>query len=402
MYEHKTKVRYTESGANGEMLLGAVVDCFQNVFHFEAEDASLDTQNLKKMNLGWFIYFWQIDIDRYPKCGEDITIGTFVYEDRGSSEGRNFYIKSASDDIIIRANSVWSLVDLTKLQIVRIPNQVMDRNRKMHEDKLDMENEVIRYLWDQGEELLNQSGTLIKNFVGGVAAWLLSFVAGLASGIINGFLGLIFAIYILADKEHLNYIYHRLLHAIFKDSVRERIEYIVRKIDRAFSGFFSGMLVEACILGSLCFVGLTIIGFFVGGMPYTLLISVLVGMCNMIPILGAYLSAIPSALLILLISPIKALIFVIFLVVVQQFEGNVIYPKVVGTSIGIGGMWVLFALTVGGNLMGIPGMVLGIPAFAVIYALVREFCDKRVAQKEAAGVAPAAEPAEQTGPAEEE
>ena len=133
-----------------------------------------------------------------------------------------------------------------------------------------------------------------------------------------------------------------------------------------------------------------------------LLISVLVGMCNMIPILGAYLSAIPSALLILLISPIKALIFVIFLVVVQQFEGNVIYPKVVGTSIGIGGMWVLFALTVGGNLMGIPGMVLGIPAFAVIYALVREFCDKRVAQKEAAGVAPAAEPAEQTDPAEEE
>ena len=263
------------------------------------------------------------------------------------------------------------------------------------EDKLDMENEVIRYLWDQGEELLNQSGTLIKNFVGGVASWLLSFVAGLASGIINGFLGLIFAIYILADKEHLNYIYHRLLHAIFKDSVRERIEYIVRKIDRAFSGFFSGMLVEACILGSLCFVGLTIIGFFVGGMPYTLLISVLVGMCNMIPILGAYLSAIPSALLILLISPIKALIFVIFLVVVQQFqvlqqiENNMIYPRVVGGSIGIGGMWVLLALTVGGNLMGITGMVLGIPAFAVIYALVKEFCDKRIAAKDAAAKAAA-------------
>ena len=104
----------------------------------------------------------------------------------------------------------------------------------------------------------------------------------------------------------------------------------------------------------------------------------------MIPILGAYLSAIPSALLILLISPVKALIFVIFLVVVQQFEGNVIYPKVVGGSIGIGGMWVLLALTVGGNLMGIAGMVLGIPAFAVIYALVKEFCDKRIAEKKAA------------------
>ena len=197
-------------------------------------------------------------------------------------------------------------------------------------------------------------------------------------------MGLIFAIYILADKEHLNYIYHRLLRALFKDNVRERIEYIVRKIDRAFGGFISGQLTEACILGGLCFIGLTIIGFFVGGMPYSLLISVLVSVTSIIPILGAYLSAIPSALLILLISPIKALIFVVFLIVLQQFEGNVIYPKVVGGSIGISGMWVLLALTVGGNLMGITGMVLGIPAFAVIYALVREFCDDRIRKKEAA------------------
>ena len=119
------------------------------------------------------------------------------------------------------------------------------------ESRLDMENEVISYLWKQGEELINQSGTLIKNFVGSAATWLLSFVTGLASGIINGFLGIIFAIYILADKEHLNYIYHRLLRAIFKDSIRERIEYIVRKIDRAFGGFISGQLIEACILGSV-------------------------------------------------------------------------------------------------------------------------------------------------------
>ena len=207
------------------------------------------------------------------------------------------------------------------------------------ESRLDMENEVISYLWKQGEELINQSGTLIKNFVGSAATWLLSFVTGLASGIINGFFGIIFAIYILADKEHLNYIYHRLLRALFKDSIRERIEYIVRKIDRAFGGFISGQLIEACILGSLCFVGLTIVGLFVGGMPYALLISVLVGATSIIPILGAYLSAIPSALLILLIDPVKALIFAIFLVVLQQFEGNVIYPRVVGGSIGIGGMW---------------------------------------------------------------
>ena len=267
-----------------------------------------------------------------------------------------------------------------------IPGYLVDAGDFFNEleDKLDMENPIISYLWKTAEDWINQSGTLIKNFVGGAATWLLGVLTGLASGIINGFLGLIFAIYILADKEHLNYIYHRLLRAIFKDRVRERIEYIVRKIDRAFGGFISGQLIEACILGTLCFIGLTIVGLFVGGMPYSLLISVLVGATSIIPILGAYLSAIPSALLILLIDPVKALIFVIFLIVLQQFEGNVIYPKVVGTSIGIGGMWVLLALTVGGNLMGITGMVLGIPTFAVIYALVREFCDKRIAKKEAA------------------
>lgn len=255
------------------------------------------------------------------------------------------------------------------------------------QDKLDMNNDIVKYLWDTGNDLLQQFGVWIKNIAAGMATWLINLVANVSSGLINTLLGLIFAIYILADKEHIGSIFHRLLRALFKDSVRERTIYIVRKADRAFGGFITGQLIEALILGALCFVGLTIIGFFVGGMPYALLISVMVGFCNIIPILGAYLSAIPSTLLILLVSPIKALIFVIFLVVVQQFEGNVIYPKVVGTSIGIGGMWVLLALTIGGNLMGLTGMVLGIPAFAVIYALVREYTENRIRMKKEAAEA---------------
>lgn len=105
--------------------LSAVIDCFQNVFHFECDDTGVGTQDLIMKGLGWFIYFWQVDISRYPKCGEEIIVGTFAYEDRGSSEERNFYIKTVRDDIIVRANSVWSLVDLAKLQIMRIPNEVM-------------------------------------------------------------------------------------------------------------------------------------------------------------------------------------------------------------------------------------------------------------------------------------
>lgn len=253
------------------------------------------------------------------------------------------------------------------------------------ESQLDMDNQIVKYLWDTGNDILQQSGTWIKNIAGGMTTWLLNTVASISSGLVNTLIGLIFAIYILADKEHLSSIFDRLMRAILKDSVRERTVYIVHKADHAFGGFITGQLIEACILGALCFIGLTIIGFFVGGMPYALLISVLVGFCNIIPILGAYMSAIPSTLLILIVSPIKALIFIIFLVVVQQFEGNVIYPKVVGTSIGIGGMWVLLALTIGGKLMGLSGMVLGIPAFAVIYALVREFTEQRIRQKREEG-----------------
>ena len=138
MYEYKTRVRYTDSAFNGEMSLSAVIDCFQNVFHFECDDTGVGTQDLimKAWDGSSTLASRYI---RYPKCGEEIIVGTFAYEDRGSSEERNFYIKTVRDDIIVRANSVWSLVDLAKLQIMRIPNEVMDRNRKMNEDKLDME-----------------------------------------------------------------------------------------------------------------------------------------------------------------------------------------------------------------------------------------------------------------------
>ena len=327
---------------------------------------------MRPMETRWLAAVWR-RCPRLARCKRGICIVLSILGVLALITGLCFFIlPQVGESLINLANSIPGYISDASDFFVGL------------ESRLDMENDLIRYLWNEAEELLDQSGTLIKSFVGSAATWLLSFVTGLASGVINVFLGLIFAIYILADKEHLSYIYHRLLRALFKDNVRERIEYIVRKVDRAFGGFISGQLTEACILGGLCFIGLTIIGFFVGGMPYSLLISVLVGVTSIIPILGAYLSAIPSALLILLISPIKALIFVVFLIVLQQFEGNVIYPKVVGGSIGISGMWVLLALTVGGNLMGITGMVLGIPAFAVIYALVREFCDDRIRKKEAA------------------
>lgn len=283
-----------------------------------------------------------------------------------------FIIPQIGESLMLLASSVPGYIDTVEDFLFDV------------EGNLDMQNPVVKYVWDTLEGVLEKYDTMLTSVLTSVATWLINFVTDLIGGVVNAFLGLIFAVYILADKEHLASISRRILYALFKDSVRLRILDIFSKINRAFGGFITGQLTEAVILGSLCFVGLTVIGFFVDGMPYALLISVLVAVLSIIPILGAYLSAIPSAFLILIIDPMKAVIFVVFLVVLQQFEGNVIYPRVVGNSIGIGGMWVLLALTVGGGIMGIPGMVIGIPAFAVVYALIREEVAERIQKKEAA------------------
>lgn len=145
MYEYETKIRYTESDAEGEMTLGAIVDCFQNAFHFEGDASGLGTKCFLDKGQGWFIYFWQIDIARFPKYGESVIVGTFSYEDRGNTEKRNFYIKTTDGKVLVKANSIWSLVDLSSLQILRIPDMLTGCE---HQEKLEMEYQKRRIRYD--------------------------------------------------------------------------------------------------------------------------------------------------------------------------------------------------------------------------------------------------------------
>ena len=135
MYEYETRIRYTETDPEGKIKLNAIADCFQNVFHFEGDDENFGTEYLLEKNQGWFINFWQIDINRYPKCGEQVVVGTFPYEDKGNVEGRNFYIKSELGEVLVRANSIWSLVELSELKILRIPEELRNRS---HYPRLEM------------------------------------------------------------------------------------------------------------------------------------------------------------------------------------------------------------------------------------------------------------------------
>ena len=157
-----------------------------------------------------------------------------------------------------------------------------------------------------------------------------------------------------------------------KPSWNEKIRYVADVFDHSFHNFIVGQCIEAVVLGVLCIAGMALLK-----LPYAMMIGTLIGFTALIPVAGAYIGAGVGVFMILTVSPIKALVFLIFVVVLQQLEGNLIYPKVVGNSIGLPGIWVLAAVTVGGGLMGIPGMLLGVPVVAALYQLLGNHLDKK-------------------------
>lgn len=210
-------------------------------------------------------------------------------------------------------------------------------------------------------------------FLSGLGTQLLQFTAGIVSLVVTGVLALVFSIYMLSGKEKLLTQFRRVLRAYVPPKFADPITDVVHLTSETFTRFVTGQFVEACILGSLCAIGMLFIQ-----ADYAPLIGVTVGASAIIPVAGAYIGAILSAVLLLMVSPLKAFIFLIFLVILQQIEGNVIYPKVVGSSIGLPGIWVLAAVTVGGGLLGLEGVLLSVPVASVLYTLLRRDVRKRL------------------------
>ena len=210
--------------------------------------------------------------------------------------------------------------------------------------------------------MLSQASQITTDVVGSVA----TATMGVASGVFTFVMSLIFSVYMLFSKEKLLKNLKRVLYAFLPRKRAQKLISVGSLANSIFSGFVTGQLTEALILGCLCYLGMSIIQ-----LPYALLISVIVSLTSLIPILGAYLGGAVGAFILLIINPMYCLWFLIFLVILQQVEGNLIYPRVVGTSIGLPGIWVLLAILVCGNLWGIPGILMGVPLFSVIYALLR-------------------------------
>lgn len=218
--------------------------------------------------------------------------------------------------------------------------------------------------------------TFVSNGASTIFDKVIGAVIDLSTGIFNGVLSLVFAIYCLTRKEILARQFRRLLYAFVPEKAADEIVRILRMANSTFSRFISGQCLEAVIMGSMFAVAMSIFK-----MPYMPLVSVTIAVTALVPIVGAFIGCAVGAFFILVESPLMAVWFVVMFLVLQQIEGNLIYPRVVGTSIGLPGMWVLVAVAVGGDLFGIGGMLAMIPLSSVLYALLREISDKRLAAR---------------------
>ena len=225
--------------------------------------------------------------------------------------------------------------------------------------------------------IIEKTMNLLGNSMSSLATSAFSMVGGITGALVDGLIGLVFAFYCLASKETLCRQGKKLLYAFLPERISDETLRILALTNRTFSSFISGQCVEACILG-----GMFAVAMFILRMPYVTLISVLIAVTALVPLVGGFIGCFFGAFFILVNDPMQALIFVIVFLVIQQIEGNLIYPKVVGGSIGLPGMWVLAAVTIGGDLMGVVGMFLMIPLSSVVYTLLREITNKRLANRE--------------------
>lgn len=239
--------------------------------------------------------------------------------------------------------------------------------------------EEIRLSPDLLDKINEFQTRFAQTFISTLTAWapnIASGVSHITTSVINIFMGFVMAIYMIFSKDKLIRQVKKFAHALFNDQHYQYISEVVKLTGTTFENFLAGQLTESIIIGVLCYIGCMILD-----IPYASIAAIVIGFTNIIPYFGPIIGAVISSVLILFVSPMKALIFLVFSTLLQQFESNLIYPHVVGNSVGLSALWVLFAVSVGGGLFGIPGMVFGLPTFSVIYELLRRWTNYRLEVK---------------------
>ncbi|MCC3864685.1 AI-2E family transporter [Terrisporobacter petrolearius] len=273
----------------------------------------------------------------------------------------HFIVPQLIESIMGFVNEVPQYVD----NVTRLFNNLINETNVSPEYATLIQEQMdkyIQFVMDFAKEIIPIVGNMLKI---------------IASSIWNIVLGIIISVYLLIDKENFFAINRKIICALFSTKTSNRIFELTYRSNETFGKFLSGKIIDSAIIGVLSFVV-----FSVFKMPYTLLISVIIGVTNIIPFFGPFIGAIPSFIIILFVSPTKALIFLLLVFIIQQIDGNIIGPKILGDSIGISAFWILFAILVAGKFLGIVGMIIGVPLFAVVYSIIKEDVEYKLKNKE--------------------
>ena len=266
---------------------------------------------------------------------------------------------------------VPEIINIIKLLIDKMPyygEKIKVFAEDITQDLPDI-NSIVKSINFDNKEFQTQIKNIVTNFFT-ISISVAGNVAGLITNLV---IGIVFSIYILTSKEKLAEQAKKILYAYLSKEKANKIIELGRTSRNIFKKFITGQCLEATILGSLSIIGMLILK-----VPYAVPIGVLIGVTALIPIVGAFIGIIIGAILILSVNPIKVITFIVFILILQQIEGNLIYPKVVGDSVGLPGIWVLVAVTVGGNLFGILGMLLGLPIASIFYTILKEDVYKKL------------------------
>lgn len=280
------------------------------------------------------------------------------------------------------AVSIWlllafvipQLIDSMKILVESIPGYMKSLENLVM--PYVSETKFLSSIWENIVVAWKDILQFASQFVGQSISGIVNTTFSITNGVYTIIISFVISIYMIISKEELIFGVKKITYVLFGKKNAEKIIKIGRLTNTTFSKFIGGQCMEAIILGILCFIGMLILR-----MPYPLLISVIIGATNMLPIFGPFIGTIPSAFILLMVDPSKALWFIVFIIILQQIESGLIYPRVVGGSIGLSAIWVLFAITIGGELFGLIGMLLGVPTVAVIYGLVKDNVENKLKEK---------------------
>lgn len=275
---------------------------------------------------------------------------------------------------LLLAFVIPQLIDSMKILVESIPGYMKSLENLVM--PYVSETKFLSSIWENIVVAWKDILQFASQFVGQSISGIVNTTFSITNGVYTIIISFVISIYMIISKEELMFGVKKITYVLFGKKNAEKIIKIGRLTNTTFSKFIGGQCMEAIIVGILCFIGMLILR-----MPYPLLISVIIGATNMLPIFGPFIGTIPSAFILLMVDPSKALWFIVFIIILQQIESGLIYPRVVGGSIGLSAIWVLFAITIGGELFGLIGMLLGVPTVAVIYGLVKDNVENKLKEK---------------------